>query len=78
MTQEDSLRDLIADLAREQNPLSVSPSRLAGILEGLLGFSSGSAASVEENLRVALCLGSSGVKEITEEQAVLIVKSKFA
>ena len=82
MTQEDSLRALIADLAREQTPVSVSPARLAGILEALLDFSSGTAASIEEDLRVTLGLNQiagngSGISMLTEQQAVEIVKNNF-
>ena len=82
MSQEENIRKIIADLAQEHNPISISPARLAGLLEMLLDFSSGAAVAIEENLREALNANrlpdnQQAFKTMSADQAVQIVKLNF-
>lgn len=51
MNQEQTIRSLIAALAAESDPLSISPQRMAGLLEALLDLDLSSAADIEERIR---------------------------
>ena len=77
MTQEQIILDLIRALGAERDPDSISPDRLAGILEAILGQSISQGADIEERLREALALKNLKVEYLTAQEAIEIVQSIF-
>ena len=77
MTQEQIILDLIRALGAERDPDSISPDRLAGILEALLGQSISQGADIEFRLRTALALKEWDIQYLTQQEAIEIVTQIF-